>query len=428
MYSIQILKRIDESKDEIVRTTRELIQIPSENKPPHGYEKECQEYIARKFREVGMDADIFLPTDVEDLIGHPGFLKGRDYTGRPNVVGAFKGEGGGKSLILSGHVDTSPKEPMPWGAHGPFSGDVENGRIYGRGAFDMKGGLIAAFIAAKAIRECDIDLKGDLFVESVVDEEFGGANGTLACRLRGYEADAAINPECSSLLICPATRGDQNYKITVKGTPGMPYTGERTINPVYGIARIIQALRDFQAFRNMKERHPLYRDDLDPVPVLIKKLKAGEVERDGALGIPIDSWLLVGCQTYPGTSEKEIDEEFFKFMDAAVKSDPELAVNPPSYEKQFRYVWPSEIPKDHPIVVEVARSFEMATGRKGNVQGAPFPCDAFIFTMYSRTPVLVFGPGGANAHAPNEFVFIEDLIIVAKTLALTILKWCGEAS
>jgi len=427
MYSTQILKRIDESKDEIVRMTQELIQIPSENKPPHGYEKECQEYLSRKFSEVGMDVDIFLPTDVEGLTGHPGFLRGRDYTGRPNVVGVVKGEGGGRSLILSGHIDTSPKEPMPWGVHGPFSGDVEDGRIYGRGAFDMKGGLVAAFIAAKIIGESDIKLKGDVILESVVDEEFGGANGTLACRLRGYNADAAINPECSSLLICPATRGDKNYKITLKGTPGMPFTGEKTINPVYGIARIIQALRDFQAFRNTKEKHPLYRDDPDPVPVIIKKLKAGEVEPDGALGIPIDSWLLVGCQTYPGTSEVDIDEEFFKFMDAVVKSDPELAANPPSYEKQFRYVWPSEIPRDHPIVVEVARCFESVTGRRGKVLGAPFPCDAFIFTMYSRTPVLVFGPGGSNAHAPNEFVFTEDLIVVTKTLALAILNWCGVA-
>ena len=427
MYSTQILKRIDESKDEIVRMTQELIQIPSENRPPHGYEKECQEHLARKFSEVGMDVDMFLPTDVEVLTGHPGFLRGRDYTGRPNVVGVVKGEGGGRSLILSGHIDTSPKEPMPWGVHGPFSGDVEDGRIYGRGAFDMKGGLVAAFIAAKIIGESDIKLKGDVILESVVDEEFGGANGTLACRLRGYDADAAINPECSSLLICPATRGDKNYKITLKGTPGMPFTGEKTINPVYGIARIIQALRDFQAFRNTKEKHPLYRDDPDPVPVIIKKLKAGEVEPDGALGIPIDSWLLVGCQTYPGTSEVDIDEEFFKFMDAVVKSDPELAANPPSYEKQFRYVWPSEIPRDHPIVVEVARCFESVTGRRGKVLGAPFPCDAFIFTMYSRTPVLVFGPGGSNAHAPNEFVFTEDLIVVTKTLALAILNWCGVA-
>jgi len=419
---------IDQKKNELIELTQRLIQIPSENKPPTGYEKKAQEYFAGKHRKLDLSVDLFNPNEVPGITEHIAYLKGREYDDRPNVVSKLKGAGGGRSIILTGHMDTSPKEPMPWGQHGPFSGDIENDKIYGRGGFDMKGGLAASYIAVKAIVEAGLKLKGDVYLESVVDEEYGGANGTLACRLRGYEADAAILTECSCLAICPATRGDKNWKITLKGTPGMPYTGELPINPVYGMAKIIQALRKYEEIRNEKtEKHPLYMDDPSPLPVLIKKLKAGEVEPHGALGIPIDCWLLVGPQVYPGTSEEEFDEEFFGFMNEVVKSDPELKKNPPTYKSMFRYVEPTEIKRDHPIVKQVEKAYTSITGKPAVVKGAPFPCDGFIFNKYSETPVLVFGPGGANAHAPNEYVYIEDLVVLAKTLAVSIVEWCGLA-
>jgi acetylornithine deacetylase len=427
----RILRVVDDLRDELIDVTRRLIQIPTENKPPKGYEKEGQEYIAGLYSRLGVELDVFLPTEVEGIEDHPGYLKGRDYRDRPNVVARLRGEGGGRSLILSGHMDTSPKEPLPWSRYDPFSGAVEGDRIYGRGGFDMKGGLAAAYIAAEAVLDAGVKLKGDLILESVVDEEYGGANGTLAARLRGYEADAAILMECSSLAICPANRGDKNWLITIRGVPGMPYTGYEPTNPVYGMAKIIEALRNYEVIRNEKTpRHPLYRDEPIPLPVLIKKLKAGEVEPEGALGLPRDCWLLVGPQFYPGMSEEEFDREFLGFMKAVVDTDPILSRNPPTISSSEPYirriVEPSEIDRDHPIVKTVEAAFQEATGREGMVKGAPFPCDAFIFTKYSRTPVLVFGPAGENAHAPDEYVTISSLLALTKTLALTILKWCGH--
>jgi len=166
------------------------------------------------------------------------------------------------------------------------------------------------------------------------------------------------------------------------------------------------------------------------LPVLIKKLKAGEVEPEGALGLPRDCRLLVGPQFYPGTTEEEFDREFLGFMKSVVETDPLLSRNPPTISDMEPYirrmVEPSEIDRNHPIVKTVESAFLTATGRKGEVKGAPFPCDAFIFTKYSRTPVLTFGPNGENAHAPDEYVTINSLIELAKTLALTIVKWCSS--
>lgn len=418
-----VLEKIDLSSDDIVQFTQELVRIPSENKMPSGLEKECQEYLVDFLKGIGLEVDSFLPTDVKGLTEHPSYLAGRNYENRPNIVGVWKGEGGGKSLIISGHIDTSPKEP--WLDNDPFGGRISDGRIYGRGTFDMKGGLAAGFVAVKFLREAGVRLKGDVILESVVDEEYGGANGTLATLIKGYKADAAIIPEPTEMVICPATRGDQNFKVIVQGTAGMPYTSGEWINPVYGIASIIKGLKRFEHIRMENTRlHPLYENVANPLPVIIKKLKAGEIEENGALGIPFESWLLVGIQTFPLTTEEQVDEEFFTFMNSLIESDSELKRNPPRYEKRFRYVEPMETDADDPIVWEIKESFRKITGREGEVKGAPFPCDAFLFSKYN-IPVVCFGPVGGNAHAPNEYVSIKELVDLTKIFALIIFNWCN---
>jgi acetylornithine deacetylase len=427
----EIMGMVERSCNEIVELTSKLVQIPSENKPPIGYEKECQKYLEKKMAEINLEIDTFLPTDIKVLKDHPAFLPGRDYTDRPNLVGILKGRGGGKSLILSGHIDVSPLLNNPWPPweHKPFSGDVSDGKIFGRGSFDMKGGLAAATIAVKILQDAGVKLKGDVILESVVDEEFGGANGTLSCILRGYEADAAIVPEPTGLAICPATRGGKNTRITIKGTAGFPtYEAGEIVNPVYGMSKIINSLKSFERIRKEKwKRHPLYMYEYNPLPIIIEKLKAGEVGPSGALGVPVDCWLEVWIQVYPGVTEEELDKEFFSFMDDVVKMDQELKKNPPTYKKTTRFLYGTEIDINHPIVSTVSDSYKIVTGNEGIVKGAPLACDAFMFHLYSKTPPLIFGPGGGNAHAPNEFVYIKDLITLTKVFTSTIIDWCGLA-
>ncbi len=426
MLREKVLDIIDRYRNDIIGLTIELVKFPSENKPPDGNEKECQEYLARRLKEYGFEIDLFIPTEVKGIKKHPAFLPGRNYKDRPNLVGKVKGIGRGRSLIFSGHIDVSPKEPMPW-THPPFGGDIENDRIYGRGSFDMKGGMVAAVMAVKSIMDAGVKLKGDIFLESVVDEEYGGANGTLACRLRGYEADAAIIPEPTSMAICPASRGGKHVKITVKGKSGLGYAGEELINPVYGMGRIIEAIKSFDLIRNkgIKDIHPMYAHDPYPLPAMVMKLKAGEVEPWGAIGVPLECWATVWIQVFPGTTEEEFDREFYGFMDSIVKTDPVLCQNPPKFEKHTRYLDPTEISPVHPIVRTAAEAYKTVTGNNSKIQGAPLACDAFIFNKYSKTPALIFGPSGGNAHAPDEFVNIEGLIELTKIYAMTVLDWCG---
>jgi acetylornithine deacetylase len=119
---------------------------------------------------------------VRGLTSHPAFRHQRDYANRPNVGAILKGSGGGKSLLLSGHIDTVPRSSSEW-TRDPFSAVIEDNRLYGLGSNDMKGGIAAMLVAVEAIREAGVRLRGDLMIESIVDEEFGGVNGTLASRL-----------------------------------------------------------------------------------------------------------------------------------------------------------------------------------------------------------------------------------------------------
>lgn len=153
-----------------------------------------------------MTVDIWEP-DINELKKHPGYVPTtQNYKDRPNVVGFQKGKGSGRSLLFNGHVDVIPPGPLSAWEHNPWSGEVENGKLYGRGSSDMKSGLAAMTMALDAIIESGITLKGNVILEYTIDEEFTG-NGTLACVQRGYKADCGIVCESSSLKVQPASIG-----------------------------------------------------------------------------------------------------------------------------------------------------------------------------------------------------------------------------
>ena len=150
------------------------------------------------------------------------YWPGRQYAGRPNVAARIPGAGGGRSLILSGHIDTVPAGAEPW-TRDPFGAAIEGNRLYGRGSNDMKAGIATNLFVAETLAGMGIRLAGDLTVETVVDEEFGGVNGTLAGRLMGYTADAAIISEPSFLRICPCSARRANRPSDVqRAQPGHP--------------------------------------------------------------------------------------------------------------------------------------------------------------------------------------------------------------
>ncbi|GAE44334.1 acetylornithine deacetylase [Mesobacillus boroniphilus JCM 21738] len=178
---------IKESRIRGTRLLQKLVQEPS----TRGNESGAQAVIIEKCRELGLEMDIWEIGD-SGLTVHPAFCSDRkDFTGNPNAVGIMRGTGGGRSMILNGHIDVVPAgDPKDWDKDA-YSGHIECGKLFGRGSTDMKGGTTSLLMAMEAIKNSGIKLKGDVIFQSVIEEESGGA-GTLATVLRGYKADAAI--------------------------------------------------------------------------------------------------------------------------------------------------------------------------------------------------------------------------------------------
>ena len=414
-------------EDEIIDLAQNLIKIPSENIAPNGFEKDAQLFLLDKLKEInGIEVDSFTPIEVEGIEKHPAYFKGREYKDRPNVVALKRGSGRGKSVIFSSHIDTVTRNPLPWDTGDPFSGKIVDGKLFGRGSFDMKGILASTVILLKIISDNKIELKGDLIVESVVDEENGGSNGTLASRLRGYNGDVAILPEPSLLTMCPACQGGKAYRVKAEGRAGTGYGGEKLVNPVYGLGALMKSINEYEKEINIKAdpKGIFYKEEEKPRTVILDKVQAGDLKPGGNVGVPDSAWFSIFINTLPGYSEEDLDSEFNNFINKVARENSELFPQPPKIEGLTRYLWPYETDPNHPVVSIMKDGLKSFRKEKAVVEGAKFACDGFIFNKYFSIPTIVFGPRGGNAHAQDEYVLVEDLLLLTKVFLYVALKWC----
>ena len=412
-------KLAEKYRQQLVDLTMDLCRIPTENIPPEGYEKEGQEYYRRYIEEMGLETDSFSPADIPEYETNPEFLK-RNHKGRENVVGIWKGTGNGKTFAVSGHMDVAPKEPMPWTVCSPYEPVVKDGKIYGRGTADMKGGLAAGVIAVKMLKEAGFVPKGDVFLESVVDEEYAGANGTIASRLRGYNPDFAVIPEAVGENICPACVGGLLFKLTIQGTAGMPYTGEEIINPAYDLADLIKIIGRLAEKRQKECVKPgLWDKSVQDPQIVITKVKAGEVQESGQLSIPVDAWIEISLQSYPGEKQEDLEKELRDYVCSEFR-DPDIL----TIETEYHYCRPTMMDPEHEGVKLLAGCASGFSDR-AVVNGALLSCDMFAFHEIGKVPCVIFGPVGERLHAPDEWVSIDSLMKVTKSIAKFIVEWCG---
>jgi len=413
----QVLNWIEQNRNIIVGFLQDLIRIPSVT----GEEGPIQQFIAGRLKEMGLTVDVFEP-DLASLRKHPAFVEvSRGYEGRPNVVGLLKGAGGGKSLLFNGHVDVIPAgAPESW-QHASWSGDEADGRVYGRGASDMKAGLAAMTMAVRAIRESGIRPRGDLVLEYTVDEELSG-NGTLACVMKGYKADGGICCETSSMRVQPGSIGRIWFEIKVKGKAAGIQRRWEGVNAIEKGYRVTQAVSDFERVRVDRLSHPLYPDIRGAIPCMVGVFESGSYHS----AFP-DSCLLKGSMaTVPGEDSAAVKKEFVEFIRAKVADDSWLKDHPPEVIFTGYFAEPSAIPVGSPIVQALCRKFTEVTGQEPVISGREGAADIRFMNRYGETPTVIFGPGMTEQmHANNEWVNVEDLIQATKILSLTILDWCG---
>lgn len=327
-------------------------------------------------------------------------------------------------MVLSGHVDTVPRGTQPW-TRDAFGGQVEGNRLYGRGSNDMKAGVAINLFVAEAANALHLRLAGDLIFETVVDEEFGGVNGTLAGRLRGYLADAAILSEPSFLRICAAQRGGRTVHITFSGAGGILSEGEYPAGAVDQLTHFLVEVRKFADQRRRNARpHPLYVQHPDPVPVSITKVFTSPWGTGEPITAPEECKVELYWQFMPGELQADVEGEFFSWFDDMVARAPGLFAQRPRVELPLRWLPGSAIAATEPLVTELSACAEAATGKQPPVAGIEGPCDMFAFHHFG-IPAVLWGPRGGNTHAADEYVEIDSAIDAAKALLLFVCRWCG---
>ncbi|NBK90562.1 M20/M25/M40 family metallo-hydrolase [bacterium 1XD21-13] len=407
-------------RQQVIQYTQNLVNIPTENRPPIGYEKKGQEYIKRELISLGLEVKEIGPYDVPDFYENPAFSHERDYTDRKDVIGIWHGTGDGKSLLLTGHMDVAPKEPMNWTVCEPFQSVVKDNRIYGRGSADMKGGLACALTAIKDLKESGFKPKGDIIFETVVDEEYSGANGTLAARISGINADFGIILEPTCLTICPGSVGSLVYRLTIQGNAGMPYTGEEISSPIFEMMELLEVLKAYDDTRMRILKKPvLWEKTIQDPQMIMMKLKAGEVEPSGQLAAPVDAWTELVIQTYPNETEEEAAGYFKKYIKEHYAHMDKLKI-----ESMYHYCKAAQSDLNDPGI-EVLEKAAARHIKEPVVCGAMFSCDLYALNEYGHMPGVVFGPVGERLHGPDEWVDIDSQIKVIQTLKDFIMDWCG---
>jgi acetylornithine deacetylase len=324
---------------------------------------------------------------------------------RPNVVARI-GRPGARALLFNGHLDTVGVEGM---IHAPWAADVRDGRVYGRGSSDMKGGIAAMCVAA--LRVADANLDGEVIVAAVADEEYESI-GTRALVASGIRADAAIVTEPTRLAICPAHRGFAWLELIVHGRAAH---GSRYDIGIDAITLASLALAELDAYQRTVlavKSHPLLGR-----PSLHASIVSGGL---GLSTYPDRCSILLERRTLPGESAADFTREVEEACARVRTRAPEFRADiVPGFAQA-----PNEVATTHPVVRALARALERA-GAHAPVEGLPCWTDAALLTA-AGIPAICFGPGDIGlAHSAEEYVDMGEIDRAAAVLAGFVTEWFG---
>jgi acetylornithine deacetylase len=420
-FDKRIKQQLAARRGDLVELTRDLIRLQSIT----GHEGAAQAHIVLKLREMGLAMDVFEP-ELRALEHHPAFHKveGLSFKGRPNVIATWNGKGDGRSLILNGHIDTIPVEPVAAWTHAPFSGDVANGKVYGRGASDMKGGLASMTMAVQILRDLGVRLAGDVILQYVVDEELTGY-GTLAAVIKGYRADAGICLETSDLCVQPACVGRLWFTLEVSGkavSVTRHWEGHSAIDK--GIL-FVQAFKELEQKRWREIGHPLYPDRRLALPCGVFMFNGGSFPS----AVPDHAELRGSLGLMPHEDVEDVKRAVTAAVSEVARADLWLREHPPRLIFKDVGADGAEIPVEHPIVQTVTAAYRAVEGNAPEVSGRVGGADTRYLIKYAKTPTVIFGPGlSSEMHAVDESVPIRNLEVATEVIARSIVDWCGLAA
>lgn len=419
-WRTRVLDYVDAHAEQIVGDVADLVRIPSVS--GSAPELAIQDLLAQRLRRDGLDVDAW-SFSTADLAAEPDFPGMEvERTEGAGVVARIPGRGDGPSLLLDGHVDVVPPGDLqPWGDD-PYSGRVTADAVHGRGACDMKAGLVASLWVARALADLRVPLRGDLVVATVMGEEDGGL-GTYAMLRRGWRADACVIAEPTSLDIAPGSSGALTFRLTVRGKATHASRRTSGVSAIEKFIPVFGALRRLEAHRN-EVRHPIMeRWDL-PIPIELGTITAG----DWPSSVPD----LLVCEGRLGVA---IGEDVAKARAALQDAIAEVSAADPWLRQHPVEVtwWGGQFASgmtdlDASIVGTVARAHASVSSQAQDTWGTPYGSDLRLLTGIGAIPTVHYGPGDAAlAHAPREHVPISELLTATRALCVVALDQCGVA-
>ena len=403
--------------------------------PPRD-EAALQAYLRARLERAGARTDLFVP-DPDQLQGSRLVPPGLEFAGRPQLIATIPGAGTGPSLVFNGHIDVVSAEPREEWCSDPFRAQVRDGRLYGRGACDMKGGVAAMVFAAEALAAQGVALKGDLIVATNTDEESSGAGG-LALVKRELRADAAIVTEPTTFDVWVGCRGSEYGAIHVPGRPGHAEVHQPHWSEGGAVNAIEKAMIVLDVVRELRERWAAREDlrhaHLAHPTILPTMARSGEwrvtypAHCDLTVAVLYQS--VQADETGWGSAVRREVEEWLAGETA--RRDDWLAAHPPQIEWAACAVMPFEIDAGEPIVATMLDA-TADVGRPGQVGGLDSWYDGATLAAMGGIPTIGFGPPGFHrdgtsvAHTVDEYVPVDGLVASAQALAVAAMRFCGVA-
>jgi acetylornithine deacetylase len=415
----QIVSSIEARQDELLDLLQALIRYETPS-PPARNTAEAQQFVARYLQALGFEIDQW-----------------EVYPGDPNVVAVIKGSESEstQSLIINGHIDVAEvAKDEPWET-APFTPHIKKGRIYGRGAADMKGGLAGALFAIKLLKEAGIHLQGDLIFQSVIGEEVGEA-GTLECCERGYKADFAVVVDTSELHIqgqggvitgwitvkSPQTYHDATRRRMIHAGGGL-----HAASAIEKMTKLIVGLQDLERHWAVTKSYPGFPAGMNTInPAVIEGGRHAAFVAD-------ECRLWITVHFYPSENHQQIIQEVEDHLLQVAKGDPWLRENPPMFEWGGKSmivdrgeIFPSlEIDPQHPGVHHLSQAHQHIFQQAPEVGMSPTVTDGG-WLGEAGIPTVIYGPGDLkNAHAVNESLSIDELLQYTQVMTHFIYSWCN---
>jgi acetylornithine deacetylase len=435
----RVCAAIDEGRDELVELASALIAFDTtarEVGDPPRQEAALQAYLAEGLRAYGAEIDLFEP-DATAMAGAPLVPEGLDFAGRPQLIATLRGSGGGQSLLFNGHIDVVSGEPKDEWTSDPFTPQLRDGKLFGRGACDMKGGVAAMTYAAQAIAAANIALAGNLILATNTDEESSGAGGS-ALVARGLRADAGIVTEPTDFRTWVACRGSEYGVIRVPGRPGhaeVRHPDWRHGGAVNAIEKAVVVMEAIASLRARWAADDAFGHAVLSVPSLLPTVVSGG---EWPVTYPSSCDLTIAVMYLPVQADADgwgsrVRREVQEWIVRESARDDWLAEHPPTFDWWTNGVMPMEIPESSPVVGTMMDA-SGDLGLRRELGGLDSWYDGATYTLLAGIPSIGYGPPGFDpdgatvAHTIDEYVPVDGLVSCAQALAVAALRFCGVAS